>query len=76
VLSQWGDLLVIVSVFFWAGHIILISSVTQKVNMPFQLSFIQSFICFVLALCFASVLENPVLIDFVPAIPELIVAGF
>ena len=76
VLSQWGDLLVIVSVFFWAGHIILISSVTQKVNMPFQLSFIQSFICFVLALCFTSILESPKLNDFAPAIPELIVAGF
>ena len=76
VLSQWGDLLVIVSVFFWAGHIILISSVTQKVNMPFQLSFIQSFICFVLALCFTYILESPKLNDFAPAIPELIVAGF
>ena len=76
VLSQWGDLLVIMSVFFWAGHIILISSVTQKVNMPFQLSLIQSFVCFILALCFTSVLESPKLIDFVPAIPELIVAGF
>ena len=76
VLSQWGDLLVIVSVFFWAGHIILISGLTQKINMPFQLSFIQSFICFILALCFASVLESPKLNDFAPAIPELIVAGF
>ena len=76
VLSQWGDLLVIVSVFFWAGHIILISSVTKKVNMPFQLSFIQSFICFVLALCFTYILESPKLNDFAPAIPELIVAGF
>ncbi len=76
VLSQWGDLLIIVSVFFWAGHIILISSVTKKVNMPFQLSLIQSFICFLLALCFTCILESPKLNDFAPAIPELIVAGF
>ena len=76
VLSQWGDLLVVISVFFWAGHIILISNITQKINMPFQLSFIQSFICFILALCFASVLETPTLMGFTPAIPELIIAGF
>ena len=76
ILSQLGDLLIIISVFFWAGHIILIANVTRNINMPFQLSLIQSFICFILSSCFALVLEKPVFYDFFPAIPELIIAGF
>ena len=75
-LSQLGDLLIIISVFFWAGHIILIANVTRNINMPFQLSLIQSFICFILSSCFALVLEKPNFYDFFPAIPELIIAGF
>ena len=75
-ISQWGDLLIIASVFFWAGHILLIANLTKNINMPFQFSLIQSFICFILALCFSSALEMPQLIDFAPAIPEIIIAGF
>ena len=76
ILSQLGDLLIIISVFFWAGHIILIANVTRNINMPFQLSLIQSFICFILSSCFALVFEKPNFYDFFPAIPELIIAGF
>ncbi len=76
VLTQLGDLLIIISVFFWAGHIILIANMTKNINMPFQLSFIQSFICFFLSSCFAFTLEKPIFINFFPAIPELIIAGF
>ena len=76
ILSQLGDLLIIISVFFWAGHIILIANVTRNINIPFQLSLIQSFICFILSSCFALILEKPVFYDFFPAIPELIIAGF
>ena len=76
ILSQLGDLLIIISVFFWAGHIILIFSLTKNINMPFQLSFIQSIICFMLSSFFALALEKPILSDYFPAIPELIVAGF
>ncbi len=76
IISQLGDLLVITSVFFWAGHIIMIANMTKNINMPFQLSFIQSFMCFIFSSCFAFALEKPILIDFFPAIPELIIAGF
>ncbi|MDC0394621.1 DMT family transporter [Alphaproteobacteria bacterium] len=76
VLSQWGDLLIICSVFFWAGHILLIGHVTRKINAPFQISIVQSFICFILSFGFAGILEKPELLDFMPAIPEIILAGF
>ena len=76
ILSQLGDLLIIISVFFWAGHIILIANLTKNINMPFQLSFIQSFICFILSSCFAFALEKPILVNFFSAMPELIIAGF
>lgn len=75
IVSQFGDILAIASVLFWAGHIILISNVTKKINMPFQLSFIQSVICLILSFGFALVLEKPELFNFVPAIPEIIMAG-
>ena len=37
IMSQFGDILAIASVLFWAGHIILISNVTKKINMPMRL---------------------------------------
>ena len=75
IVSQFGDFLAIASVLFWAGHIILISNVTKNINMPFQLSFIQSVICFILSSCFALTFEKPEFVNFIPAIPELFIAG-
>jgi drug/metabolite transporter (DMT)-like permease len=76
VLSKWGDVLAIIGAFFWAGHIILISHVSKYINAPFQLSLIQSLICFILSFGFAVIVEKPFLTDFYPAIPEIMFAGF
>ena len=76
VLSKWGDILAIIGAFFWAGHIILIGHVSRYVNAPFQLSLIQSLVCFILSFGFAIIIEGPILADFYPAIPEIIFAGF
>ncbi len=75
IVSQFGDFLALASVLFWASHIILISNVAKEINMPFQLSFIQSVICFFLSLIFSLTFEKPVLSDFLPAAPEIIMAG-
>ena len=75
IVSQFGDFLALASVLFWAGHIILISNVTKEINMPFQLSFIQSVICFFLSFIFSLTFEKPELFDFLPAVPEIIMAG-
>ena len=74
-LGQWGDLLVILGAFFWAGHIIIISLVTRKIEAPFQLAGLQSIICAVLAAGPMMVFEAPMLADFTPMMPQILYAG-
>ena len=75
VLAQWGDILVGAGALFWAGHIVLIGVVTKNINAPFQLAFLQSVVCAVLAGLPTYMFEAPELVDFLPVMPELIYAG-
>ena len=62
--AQFGDLLIIGGAFFWAGHILLIQHVLEKVAAPFQLSVYQSFLTALLAGVIMVPLESPQLADF------------
>ncbi len=75
VLQQWGDLMVAIGAIFWAVHIILIGIVTHKLNAPFQLSVLQSVVCFILGGIPMIFIEQPSLADLVPVAPELFYAG-
>lgn len=52
-----GDLLVLLSAFFWAGHLHIISWLSGRIN-PIKLAFIQFLICSVLSLVAAVFLET------------------
>ncbi len=73
--AQFGDLLIIVGAFFWAGHILLIQSVMRRINAPFQLSLLQSIVTFTIAGLFMVVIEGPSPADFLPMFPQLAFAG-
>ena len=74
-LQQWGDLLVVCGAVFWAIHIILIGVVTHKLNAPFQLSVLQSVVCFILGGIPMMLIEQPGFNDLIPVAPELFYAG-
>ena len=73
--AQFGDLLIIGGAFFWAGHILLIQHVLEKVAAPFQLSVYQSLVTAMLAGVIMVPLESPRVIDFLPMWPQLVFAG-
>lgn len=73
--AQFGDFLIIGGAFFWAGHILLIQHVLEKVVAPFQLSVYQSLVTALLACLIMVPLENPKLSDFLPMWPQLVFAG-
>ena len=73
--AQFGDLLIIGGAFFWAGHILLIQHVLEKVSAPFQLSVYQSLVTALLAGLIMVPLESPQLADFLPMWPQLVFAG-
>ena len=74
-LSQWGDFLVAIGALFWAGHIILIGLVMNKLKTPFQFAFIQNLLCVLFGVLPTALLEGPQLADFWPVLPELLYAG-
>ena len=73
--AQFGDLLIIVGAFFWAGHILLIQHVLEKVAAPFQLSVYQSIVTALLAGMLMVPIERPQMADFFPMWPQLVFAG-
>ncbi len=73
--AQFGDLLIIVGAFFWAGHILLIQSVMRQINAPFQLSLLQSIVTAIIAGLFMLAVEGPSPADFLPMLPQLAFAG-
>ena len=73
--AQFGDLLIIGGAFFWAGHILLIQHVLEKIAAPFQLSVYQSLVTALMAGVIMVPLENPQLADFLPMWPQLLFAG-
>ena len=73
--AQFGDLLIVGGAFFWAGHILLIQHVLEKISAPFQLSVYQSLVTALLAGVIMVPLENPQVADFLPMWPQLLFAG-
>ena len=73
--AQFGDLLIVGGAFFWAGHILLIQTVINQINAPFQLSILQSFVTAVIAGVIMVPLESPAASDFLPVLPQLAFAG-
>ena len=73
--AQFGDLLIIAGAFFWAGHILLIQHVLEKVSAPFQLSVYQSIVTALLAGMIMVPIERPQMADFLPMWPQLVFAG-
>ena len=73
--AQFGDLLIIGGAFFWAGHILLIQHVLEKVSAPFQLSVYQSIVTALLAGIIMVPVEQPQMTDFLPMWPQLVFAG-
>ncbi len=56
----FGDLLVLISAFFWAGHVHLVSWFSTRIN-PLLLSFMQFMVCALLSLGVALLTESPTL---------------
>ena len=73
--AQFGDLLIIGGAFFWAGHILLIQHVLEKIAAPLQLSVYQSLVTALLAGIVMVPLEAPHHSDFLPVLPQLAFAG-
>ena len=73
--AQFGDLLIIGGAFFWAGHILLIQHVLEKIVAPLQLAVFQSLVTALLAGIFMVPLEAPHPSDFLPVMPQLAFAG-
>ena len=73
--AQFGDLLIIGGAFFWAGHILLIQHVLEKIAAPLQLSVYQSLVTALLAGIVMVPLEAPQPSDFLPMLPQLAFAG-
>ena len=73
--AQFGDLLIIGGAFFWAGHILLIQHVLEKIAAPLQLSVYQSLVTALLAGIVMVPLETPHPSDFLPVLPQLAFAG-
>ena len=73
--AQFGDLLIIAGAFFWAGHILLIQHILEKVSAPFQLSVYQSIVTALLAGMIMVPIERPQMADFLPMWPQLVFAG-
>ena len=73
--AQFGDVLINGGAFFWAGHILLIQHVLEKVSAPFQLSVYQSIVTALLAGMIMVPIERPEMADFLPMWPQLVFAG-
>ena len=73
--GQFGDILIIGGAFFWAGHILLIQHVLEKVGAPLQLSMLQALVTAMLAGIIMVPFETPAPSDFLPVLPQLAFAG-
>lgn len=54
---EFGDLLVLISAFFWAAHVLIIGWLSPRIN-PIKLAFSQYVACSILSLITASVVED------------------
>jgi len=70
-----GDILVLVSAFFWASHVLLIDRLTSRLD-TFQLAFFQFFVSAVLSLAGAIATEEILLSHILEAAVPILYAGF
>ena len=52
-----GDIVLIIGAFFWAGHILVVDKHVNNIS-PLKFSLVQFFVCGVLSIIFALILEN------------------
>ena len=71
---ELGDLLVLISAFFWAAHVLWISRVSPRTD-PIQLAFFQFMLCSILSLITAFVIEVSIFQNIVDAAIPLLYAG-
>ena len=53
----FGDIVLIIGAFFWAGHILVVDKYVNNIS-PLKFSLLQFFVCGVLSLVFALILED------------------
>ncbi|XDZ66897.1 DMT family transporter [Alphaproteobacteria bacterium LSUCC0684] len=73
--AVFGDVLVVLGAFFWAGHIMLVGWCVRETAAPFQLAFAQSAITTMLCLMIMILTEPFSLAAMVPALPEILFTG-
>lgn len=61
---QAGDLWVISSTFFWAGHVLLVGYIASKTRAPLIVATFQFFVCGLLGLLSGYLIEQPGAADF------------
>ena len=69
-----GDLLVLISAFFWAAHVLWIGRVSPRTD-PIQLAFFQFMICSLLSLITGLITEDSTLQNIVDAMYPILYAG-
>lgn len=52
-----GDIVLIIGAFFWAGHILVVDKYVNNIS-PLKFSLVQFFVCGVLSISFAMILED------------------
>ena len=68
---ELGDLLVLISAFFWAAHVLIIGWLSPRIN-PIKLAFFQYLVCSILSLISATIVEDIRMLSiFQAAIPIL-----
>lgn len=65
---QAGDLWVISSTLFWAGHVLLVGFIASRTRAPLVVATVQFFVCGLLGLIFGGLVEHPGITDFKGAI--------
>ncbi len=70
----FGDVLVLIGAFFWAGHILWIDRFIERAN-PIRFSMIQFFVCGALGICFALFVEDVQIASLFEAKWEILYAG-
>ena len=70
-----GDFVIIVSASFWAGHIMLVGWLAQRVHAPFQLAFVQTVMTTIIGTIVMLPTETITWADLPPVLPELLFAG-
>ncbi|WP_163337385.1 DMT family transporter [Desulfopila sp. IMCC35008] len=61
---QMGDLWVIGSTLFWAGHVLLVGYIASRTRAPLVVATFQFFVCGLLGLGLGLFIENPSIADF------------